>query len=101
MESCAVLTTSDWHIPFLEYFIKGFLPDNHEEAYHLRKLATRYFVKGGILFQKGFNGEPLRCLRTPKHNRLCKRYMRESVVTIKAKGDFSSNCLIFSISSPP
>uniref|UniRef100_A0A2N9F8J5 Uncharacterized protein n=1 Tax=Fagus sylvatica TaxID=28930 RepID=A0A2N9F8J5_FAGSY len=27
-----------------------------------RKLATRYFVEGGILFRKGFHGDPLRCL---------------------------------------
>ena len=32
----------------------------------MRKLATHYFVEGGILFRKGFNGEPLRCLGTPK-----------------------------------
>ena len=63
-ESCAAFTTSDWRIPFLEYVIEGILPDNHEEAYHLKKLATRYFVEGGILFRKGFNGEPLRCLGT-------------------------------------
>ena len=56
MESCAVLTTSDWRIPFLKYLIEGILPNNHEEAYHLKKLATRYFVEGGILFMKGFIG---------------------------------------------
>ena len=50
MESCAVLTTSDWRIPFLEYLIEGILPDNHEEACRLRKLAIRYFVEGCILF---------------------------------------------------
>uniref|UniRef100_A0A2N9GEY4 Reverse transcriptase n=1 Tax=Fagus sylvatica TaxID=28930 RepID=A0A2N9GEY4_FAGSY len=27
-----------------------------------KKLATRYFVEGGILFRKGFHGDPLRCL---------------------------------------
>ena len=64
MESCAVLTTSDWHVPFIEYLIEGILPDNHEMAYHLKRLVTRYFVEGGILFKKGFNGEPLRCLGT-------------------------------------
>ena len=52
MESCAVLNTSDWRVPFLEYLIEGILPDNHEEAYRLKRLATRYFVKGGILFRK-------------------------------------------------
>ena len=62
MESCVVFTTSDWRIRFLEYFIEGILPGNHEEAYHLKKLATHYFMEGGILFFTGFNGEPLRCL---------------------------------------
>ena len=66
MESCAAFTTSDWRVPFLEYLIEGILLDNHEEAYRLRKLAARYFVEGGILFKKGFNGEPLRCLGTPE-----------------------------------
>uniref|UniRef100_A0A2N9EZ34 RNA-directed DNA polymerase n=1 Tax=Fagus sylvatica TaxID=28930 RepID=A0A2N9EZ34_FAGSY len=31
-------------------------------ATKLKKLATRYFVDGGILFRKGFHGDPLRCL---------------------------------------
>ena len=64
MESCAVLTTSDWRVPFLEYLIEGILLDDHEETYLLKRLVTRYFVEGGILFKKGFNGEPLRCLGT-------------------------------------
>ena len=66
MESCAVLTTSDWCVPFLEYLIEGILLDDHEETYLLKRLVTRYFVEGGILFKKGFNGEPLRCLGTPE-----------------------------------
>ncbi|XP_075665543.1 uncharacterized protein LOC142635230 [Castanea sativa] len=66
MESCAAFTTSDWHIPFLEYLIEGILLDNHEEADRLKKLDTRYFVERGILFRKGFNGEPLICLGTPE-----------------------------------
>ncbi|EXC28862.1 hypothetical protein L484_004992 [Morus notabilis] len=32
------------------------------EAYKLRRLALRYFIEGNILFWKGFNREPLRCL---------------------------------------
>ena len=36
MESCAVFTTSDWRIPFLEYLIEGILPDNHKEANRLK-----------------------------------------------------------------
>ena len=44
MESCAVLITSDWHVPFLKYLIEGILPDDHEEAYRLKRLV-RYFVE--------------------------------------------------------
>ena len=66
MESCAVLGASDWRVSFLKYPIEGILPDDPEEAYHLKRLVTHYFVEGGILFKKGFNGEPLRCLGTPK-----------------------------------
>ena len=46
-------------IPFLEYFIEGILPNDHEEAYLLKRLVTRYFVEGGILFRKRFNGGTL------------------------------------------
>uniref|UniRef100_A0A2N9G8A8 RNase H type-1 domain-containing protein n=1 Tax=Fagus sylvatica TaxID=28930 RepID=A0A2N9G8A8_FAGSY len=47
---------------FLEYFIENVLPQTSQAATRLKKLATRYFVEGGILFRKGFHGDPLRCL---------------------------------------
>ena len=65
-ESYAMFTSNDWRISFLEYLIEGILPDNRDEAYRLKRMATYYFVEGGILFRKGFNGEPLRCLGTPE-----------------------------------
>ena len=65
-ESYAMFTSNDWRIPFLEYLIEGILPNNWDEACHLKRMVTRYFVEGGILFRKGFNGEPLRCLGTPE-----------------------------------
>uniref|UniRef100_A0A2N9IKF0 Reverse transcriptase domain-containing protein n=1 Tax=Fagus sylvatica TaxID=28930 RepID=A0A2N9IKF0_FAGSY len=64
-ESDQVYTTfvsSDWRTPFLEYLIENILPQTSKAATQLKKLATRYFVEGGILFQKGFHGDPLRCL---------------------------------------
>ena len=61
-----MFTSNDWRTPFLEYLIKGILLDNRDEAYRLKRMATRYFVEGGILFRKGFNEEPLRCLGTPE-----------------------------------
>uniref|UniRef100_A0A2N9GRM0 Integrase catalytic domain-containing protein n=1 Tax=Fagus sylvatica TaxID=28930 RepID=A0A2N9GRM0_FAGSY len=52
----------DWRTPFLEYLIENVLPQTSQAATRLKKLATRYFVEGGILFRKGFHGDPLRCL---------------------------------------
>ena len=58
----ATFTSSDWRTPFLEYLIENILPQTSEAATWLKKLATRYFVEGGILFRKRFHGDPLRCL---------------------------------------
>ncbi|XP_075636630.1 uncharacterized protein LOC142608854 [Castanea sativa] len=46
--------------------IQSILPDNWDEAYRLKRMATRYFVEGGVLFRRGFNEESLRCLGTPE-----------------------------------
>uniref|UniRef100_A0A2N9ERP7 Integrase catalytic domain-containing protein n=1 Tax=Fagus sylvatica TaxID=28930 RepID=A0A2N9ERP7_FAGSY len=45
-----------------KYFIEGILPRTGKEAARIKKLSTRYFVESGILFRKGFHGDPLRCL---------------------------------------
>uniref|UniRef100_A0A2N9HSJ2 Integrase catalytic domain-containing protein n=1 Tax=Fagus sylvatica TaxID=28930 RepID=A0A2N9HSJ2_FAGSY len=58
----ATFVSSDWRTPFLEYFIENILPQTSQAAIRIKKLATRYFVEGGILFRKGFHGDPLRCL---------------------------------------
>ncbi|XP_065616699.1 uncharacterized protein LOC136062040 [Quercus suber] len=90
VESHAVLNTSDWCIPFPEYLIEGVLPDNHEEAYHLKKLATHYFVEGGILFRKGFNGEPLRCLGTLEAQSVMQEWVK-AIPLKKATGPAVAN----------
>ena len=41
---------------------KGILPQKHTEKYKLKRLATRYFVQNGVLFKKGYDRDPLRCL---------------------------------------
>uniref|UniRef100_A0A2N9GU17 Integrase catalytic domain-containing protein n=1 Tax=Fagus sylvatica TaxID=28930 RepID=A0A2N9GU17_FAGSY len=58
----ATFVSSDWRTPFLEYLIENILPQTSQAAVRIKKLATRYFVEGGILFRKGFHGDPLRCL---------------------------------------
>uniref|UniRef100_A0A2N9IR83 Integrase catalytic domain-containing protein n=1 Tax=Fagus sylvatica TaxID=28930 RepID=A0A2N9IR83_FAGSY len=58
----ATFISSDWRTPFLEYLIENILPQTSQAVIRLKKLAIRYFVEGGILFRKGFHGDPLRCL---------------------------------------
>uniref|UniRef100_A0A2N9GAK5 RNA-directed DNA polymerase n=1 Tax=Fagus sylvatica TaxID=28930 RepID=A0A2N9GAK5_FAGSY len=60
--SMQTFVSSDWRTPFLEYLIENILPQTSQAAVRIKKLATRYFVEGGILFRKGFHGDPLRCL---------------------------------------
>jgi ribonuclease HI len=69
---CATFLSSDWRTPFLEYFIEGILPRTGKEAARIRKLSTRYFMESGILFRKGFHGDPLRCLSLAESQTLMK-----------------------------
>ena len=46
----------------MQYFVEGVLPQKHSETYKLKKLVARYFLHKGILFNKGYDGDPLRCL---------------------------------------
>lgn len=61
-ESYAVFVTKDWRTLFMEYLAQGTLPTDRTLAYQLKKLAVKYFLQNGILFKKGYNGDPLRCL---------------------------------------
>ena len=65
-EVCVTFISIDWRTPFLEYLLEGILPPNPKDAYRLKSLALRYFVKGGTLFRNGFHGEPLRFLSLPE-----------------------------------
>ena len=65
-ESYVVFVTEDWRTPLMEYLTKGILPANRTPAHQLKKLAVRYFLQNGILFNKGYSGDPLRCLRPKK-----------------------------------
>ena len=67
-ESYAMFVAEDWRVPFIEYLAQGILPTDKTLAHQLKKLADRYFLQNGILFKKGYSGDPLRCLR-PKEAR--------------------------------
>ena len=38
------------------------MPQKHNERYKLKRLATHYFLHNAVLFKKGYDGDPLRCL---------------------------------------
>ena len=61
-ESYAVFVTEDWRTPFMEYLAQGILPTKKTLAHQLKRLVVRYFLQNGILFKKGYNKDPLRCL---------------------------------------
>ena len=61
-ESYAVFISEDWRSPFVQYLAEGILPQKYSERYKLRRLATHYFLHNSVLFKKGYDGDPLRCL---------------------------------------
>ena len=61
-ESYAVFISEDWRSPFMQYLAEGVLPQRHSERYKLKRLATRYFLHNTVLFKRGYDGDPLRCL---------------------------------------
>ena len=46
----------------MQYLAEGILPQKYSERYKLKRLATHYFLHDGVLFKKGYAGDPLRCL---------------------------------------
>ena len=60
-ESYAVFVIENWRISFMEYLAQGILPTDKTLAHQLKKLADRYFLQNGILFKRGYSGDPLRC----------------------------------------
>ena len=57
----------------MQYLIEGILPQKHGERYKLKRLVTRYFLHNMVLFKKGYDGDPLRCLGLEEAKRNDKR----------------------------
>lgn len=51
-EIYAVFIFEDWRTPFILYLTQGTLPTDRKVAYRLKRLALRYFLQNGILFEK-------------------------------------------------
>ena len=61
-EGYTVFVPEDWRTPLMEYLTQGILPANRTLVHQLKKLAVMYFLQNGILFKKGYSGDPLKCL---------------------------------------
>ena len=46
----------------MECLAQGILPTDWTLANQLKKLVVIYFLQNGILFKRGYSGDPLRCL---------------------------------------
>ena len=77
-ESYAVFISEDWRSPFIQYSTEGILPQKHSERYNFKRLATRYFLHNSVIFKKGYDGDPLRCLGPEEVKEMIKEvYSRE------------------------
>ena len=61
-ESYVIFANEDWRSPFMQYLTECVLPQKHSERFKLKKLAIHYFLHEEILFKKGYDEDPLRCL---------------------------------------
>ncbi|XP_024171595.1 uncharacterized protein LOC112177546 [Rosa chinensis] len=55
-------TADDWRTPYFEFLLDKVLPTDANLRYKLMRTSKRYFMDGGVLYRRGFNGKPLRCL---------------------------------------
>ena len=77
-ESYVMFISEDWRSPFIRYLTEGILPQKYSERYKLKRLATRYFLHNTIIFKKGYDGDPLRCLGPEKAKEMIKEvHLRE------------------------
>ena len=71
-ESYVMFIIEDYRSPFIQYLVEGILPQKHSERYKLKRLATRYFLHNIVLFKKGYDGDPLRCLGPEEARKMIK-----------------------------
>ena len=64
--------SEDQRSPFIRYLTEGIPPQKYSERYKLKRLATRYFLHNTIIFKKGYDGDPLRCLGPEKAKEIIK-----------------------------
>ena len=86
-----MFTAEDLRISFIEYLDQGILPTDRTLAHQLKKLADKYFLQNGILFKRGYNGDPLSCLGPKEGREVVREVIPVNVgVTREKEGSISS-----------
>lgn len=57
-----VKEAGDWRQPYQDFLEHKLLPSNRVDALKVQKKSATFFVEGGLLFRKGLNQVPLRCI---------------------------------------
>lgn len=69
--------------PYLNFLQHRLRPPNRSNAMKIQKKSSRFFVDGALLFRKGFNQAPLRCIRVMRQPQSFKKSMQTSATNIK------------------
>ena len=86
-----MFTVEDLRISFIEYLDQGILPTDRTLAHQLKKLVDKYFLQNGILFKRGYSGDPLRCLGPKEGREVVREVIPVNVgVTREKEGSISS-----------
>ena len=56
----------------MQYLVEGILPQKYSERYKLKRLVICYFLHKGVLFQKGYDRDPLRSLGPEEEGEMIK-----------------------------
>ena len=100
-ESYVVFTSEDWRSLFVQYLTEGILPQKYSENYKLKKLTAHYFLHKGILFKKGYDGDPLRCLGLEEAREMIKEVHIGECGEHQWRNGYTSSCCKWAIIGPP
>ena len=76
----------------MEYLAQGILSIDRTLPDQLKRLVVRYFLQNGILFKKGYNGDPLRCLGPREAKEVVREVHSDDCRSHPGKRDSISSC---------
>ena len=84
----------------MQYLAEGILPQKHSERYKLKRLAIHYFLHEGVIFKKGYDEDPLRCLGPEEVEEMIKEVHTEEYTKHQKIKSCIDACCRWVITSP-